>query len=81
MTIGTGFPDFIAFQKMNKSYYKVIGVEVKMNGMLSKIEKEKCKLYLENNTFTELLIAEKVKEKNRVKIVYTDVKKILERMR
>ncbi|MBT7251711.1 hypothetical protein HN604_00240 [archaeon] len=81
MTIGTGFPDFIAFQKMNDSYYKVIGVEVKMNGTLSKIEKEKCKLYLENNTFTELLIAKKIKEKNRVRVEYTDAKKVLERMR
>jgi len=84
MTIGTGFPDFIAFQKMSNkdnSYYKVIGIEVKMNGMLSKIEKEKCKIYLENNTFTELVVAKKVKEKNRVRVEYTDAKKIVEKMR
>jgi len=84
MTIGTGFPDFIAFQKMSNkdnSYYKVIGIEVKMNGMLSKIEKEKCKIYLENNTFTELVVAKKVKEKNRVRVEYINAKKILERMR
>jgi len=84
MTIGTGFPDFIAFQKMSNkdnSYYKVIGIEVKMNGTLSKIEKEKCKIYLENNIFTELVVAKKVKEKNRVRVEYINAKKILERMR
>jgi len=84
MTIGTGFPDFIAFQKMSikdNPYYKIIGIEVKINGILSKIEKEKCKIYLEKNTFTELVIAKKVKEKNRVRVEYIDVKKVLEKMR
>jgi hypothetical protein len=41
MTPGAGFPDFVVFQKMGE-YCKVIGVEVKMNGKLSRIEKEKC---------------------------------------
>ena len=77
---GTGFPDFIAFQKMN-NYYKVIGVEVKMNGTLSKIEKEKCRWYLENGIFNEILVAKKVKERNRVRVEYVDVVKILRRMR
>jgi hypothetical protein len=69
MTIGTGFPDFIAFQKMDGNY-KIIGVEVKMNNTLSKIEKEKCALYLKKNIFNEVWIASKRKEKNRIKIIY-----------
>ena len=81
MTIGTGFPDFVCFQKMENGLYKVIGVEVKMNGTLSKIEKEKCTWYLENGIFSEILIAGKVKEKNRVWVEYIDVKETLERMR
>ncbi len=69
MTIGTGFPDFIAFQKMDGNY-KIIGVEVKMNNTLSRVEKEKCALYLKKETFNEVWIASKRKEKNRIKIVY-----------
>ena len=76
MTIGTGFPDFIAFQLMDKNY-KIIGVEVKMNGTLSKIEKEKCKWYLENGIFSEILIAKKIKEKNRVRVEYLDFLEIV----
>ena len=41
LVVGTGFPDFISIQNMDKELYDVVGVEAKMNGMLSKIEKEK----------------------------------------
>jgi hypothetical protein len=75
-TAGTGFPDFIAFQLMDSPNYSIIGVEVKMNGKLSKIEKEKCRWYLKNNIFNKILIAKKIKEKNRIKIIY-DVFKFL----
>ena len=81
MTIGTGFPDFIAFQLRENGDYKIIGVEVKMNGKLSREEKQKCAWYLERNIFSEILIASKIKEKNRVKIVYTDFLEIAKRMR
>lgn len=81
MTIGTGFPDFVTFQLMGEGRYKVIGVEVKMNGTLSKAEKEKCKWYLENKIFSEILIAKKIKEKNRVHVEYIDFSEILKRMR
>ena len=76
-----GFPDFIAFQRKENGDYKVIGVEVKMNGTLSKIEKEKCAWYLKNKIFSEILIASKLKIKNRVHIEYVDVDEILKRMR
>jgi len=81
MTIGTGFPDFVAFQLMDEGRYNVIGVEVKTNGNLSRIEKEKCAWYLKNKTFSEIWVAKKVKEKNRVRVEYVDVKEILGRMR
>ncbi len=80
MTIGTGFPDFVCFEKRGE-LYKVIGVEVKVNGALSKVEKEKCRWYLENGIFSEILIAKKIKEKNRVRVEYVDVVEILRRMR
>jgi len=71
MALGTGFPDFIAFQLMDgDANYRIVGVEVKMNGKLSKIEKEKCRWYLERKIFNEIWIARKVKEKNRVKVIY-----------
>ncbi|MBT3397371.1 hypothetical protein HOA55_00905 [archaeon] len=72
MTIGTGFPDFIAFQHMEEGKYKIIGVEVKMNGTLSKIEKEKCVWYLNKGIFSEIWVAKKVKEGRRVVIDYID---------
>ena len=74
MTIGTGFPDFIAFQKMDEGRYEIIGVEVKMNGLLSIIEKKKCQWYLENKIFNKIWIARKVKEKNRIRVEYSNVK-------
>jgi hypothetical protein len=80
MTIGTGFPDFIAFQKMD-GRYKIIGVEVKINGNLSREEKEKCSWYLGNETFSEILVAKKIKEKNRIRIEYIDFIEIEKRMR
>lgn len=62
-----GFPDFICFKmaegcdydRDDYSLYKVIGVEVKSNGYLSKEEKEKCKWLLENKVFSKILIAYK----------------------
>jgi hypothetical protein len=81
MTIGTGFPDFVCFQRMDGKLCKVIGVEVKMNGTLSRVEKEKCAWYLERGTFSEILVASKIKEKNRVRVEYVDFWEIGKRMR
>ena len=80
MTIGTGFPDFVCFNKRG-DLYKIIGVEVKMNGLLNRVEKDKCLQYLNNGIFSEILVARKVKENNRIRIEYTDVEEILKRMR
>lgn len=80
MTIGTGFPDFVCFSRRD-DLFKVIGVEVKMNGVLSKVEKEKCAWYLKNKIFNEILVASKRKIKNRVSVEYVDVGEVLGRMR
>ena len=65
LVIGTGFPDFIVIQFVNKEKYDVFGVEVKVNGLLSKEEKEKCILYLKNNIFSKILVARKPGENGK----------------
>ena len=72
MTIGTGFPDFISIKHIDKEMYSVIGIEVKMNGTLSKIEKEKCEWYLKNKIFSQILIARAVKNGRKIEIEYDD---------
>lgn len=71
MSIGTGFPDFVCFDRRD-NLFEVIGVEVKMNGLLNREEKEKCAWLLEQGVFGQILIASKIKKKNRVKIEYLD---------
>jgi len=78
MAIGTGFPDFICFcqatfckdkckfQGQAKYVYSIIGVEVKSNGYLDKEEKFKCKWLLDNNIFSEILIAKKGKKRGEI---------------
>ena len=82
----TGFPDFIAYQMYDEEenfldtgaipktkpikMYKVIFVECKTNGYLSKEEKEKAQWYIKNNYCEEFWIAYKTKEKNRVLVNY-----------
>ena len=72
MTIGTGFPDFVAFQLLDDNKYKIIGVEVKLNGLLSKEEKEKCVFFLNKKIFSEIWIAQKEKQGTRVVVKYID---------
>jgi len=73
LAIGTGFPDFICFTwgiDGCNGYADVIGVEVKSNGYLDKIEKAKCKWLIENKIFSRILIAQKGKK--RGEIVYKE---------
>ena len=75
----TGFPDYIAFKRyyykeLDVYRYRVIGVESKIQGYLDKEEKKKCRWLLKNNVFSEIRIAYKVKEKNRVIVKYKDFK-------
>lgn len=74
MTIGTGFPDFIAMKRLDEKYFDVIGVEAKMNGTLSKEEKEKCKNLLDKKIFNEIWIAEKDLNGRKVIVKYQNFK-------
>ncbi len=62
-----GFPDFISIKHIHEGLYRVIGVEVKMNGILSKTEKEKCAWYLQNKIFSEIWIAKKGEKLGEIK--------------
>jgi len=81
LSIGTGFPDFIAFKQIlgrkedNFHAYKLIGVEAKSNGFLDKAEKEKCKFLLENNIFKHILVAKKGDKRGKVDYIDFATKK------
>ena len=74
MVIGTGFPDFICI-KNTKGIFEVIGVEVKRNGYLDKVEKGMCYWLLENKVFSRILIAKAVKEGKKINVEYIDFNK------
>ena len=69
LSIGTGFPDFIGFRKKGKKSYEIIGIEVKGNGWLDKIEKEKCKFLIDKNIFSKILIAKKGDKRGQIEYV------------
>ena len=48
MSMGTGFPDFIAYKKVGKGFM-ILGVEAKSNGYLDQEEKSKCRWLRSNN--------------------------------
>ena len=73
MVIGTGFPDFIAFKRINKKY-DIIGIEVKTKGYLDKDEKEKCVWYLQREIFSQIWIAKAVRKGRKIEIEYIDFK-------
>jgi len=66
LVVGTGFPDFISIKHVHTKLYSVIGVEVKMNGILSKREKQKCVWYLKNKIFSQIWIAKKGKKRGEI---------------
>ena len=66
LVIGTGFPDFISIKQIDNGIHNIIGVEVKMNGTLSKIEKEKCAWYLKEGIFSNIWIAKKGEKKGTI---------------
>ncbi len=69
MVIGTGFPDFIGIRHIGGESYRVIGIEVKINGLLSKEEKEKCKFYLQKKIFSNILIAKKGEKRGEIEFI------------
>lgn len=77
----TGYPDFIACRtrilsnvgnEMPIILYEIIFVEVKINGYLRPLEKEKAKWYLENNICSKFLIAKKIKNGRKVEVEYKE---------
>jgi len=66
----TGFPDFICWGIVAAGdicqAYNVWGVECKSKGLLDKIERAKCRWFLEKGIFTKILIAKKKKEGRKV---------------
>ncbi len=75
MMLGAGFPDFIVIKQIREASYDIIGVEVKINGLLSKIEKEKCRFYLKQKIFSKILIAKAIREGRKINIKYIDFEK------
>lgn len=75
LSIGNGFPDFLCFKK-NGDLFEVLGVEVKMNGMLDKFEKGQAVWYLQKRIIPRILVAKKTKVKNRVVIEYEDFSEV-----
>ncbi len=67
--LGAGFPDFIAIKHVHSELYSVIGVEVKMNGILSKEEKEKCAWYLQKGIFSHIWIAKKGDKRGEIEYI------------
>lgn len=67
--IGTGFPDFVAFKRTEEKNYDIIGVEVKIQGYLDKIEKGMCHWLLENKIFSKILIAKRGKKRGEIEYV------------
>jgi len=74
MVIGTGFPDFICFKHTKAENFDVIGVEVKTNGYLDRIEKGMCFWLIKNKIFSRILIAKKKKEGRKIKVEYKEFK-------
>ena len=69
LTIGTGFPDFICFKRHGAEHYDIIGVEVKRNGYLDKIERGMCHWLLENKIFSRILIAKLGKKRGEIEYI------------
>lgn len=71
----TGFPDFICWKPNTDGGYNVIGVESKINGYLSKEEKQKIEILLELNVFSNIYVARKEKRDGRTSFpLYIDVR-------
>jgi hypothetical protein len=68
LSIGNGFPDFVCF-KRKENGFDVIGLEVKANGYLDKIEKGMCIWLLTNKIFSRILIAKKGKKRGEVEYI------------
>ena len=68
--LGEEVKDSYGIKKENiideEDLFQVIGVESKMDGKLTKEEKEKCSWLLENNIFSKILIAQKGEKRGEI---------------
>lgn len=67
---GTLLPDI--YKNKKKAKFEIIGVEVKSNGYLDRIEKGMCFWLLKNKIFSKILIARKNKEGRKIKVDYLE---------
>lgn len=67
--MGVGFPDFVCFRKTGAGAHEVIGLEVKKNGYLDKVEKGMCHWFIDNSVFPRILIAKMGKKRGEVEYV------------
>lgn len=72
MMVSSGFPDFIAIKHVHDGLYRILGVEVKFNGILSKEEKEKCAWYLQKGVFSRIWVAKAVINRRKIEVKYND---------
>lgn len=70
----TGFPDFFGYIPFDDFFINIF-VECKVNGRLSKEEKEKVKFYLENYMCNCFYVASKEKIDNRVYVILREIKR------
>jgi hypothetical protein len=78
LIVGTGFPDFMCFRKSNYESGdrgEVLGIEVKRNGYLDRVEKGMCIWLLENKIFSRILIAKAVQNGRKIDVEYDDFEK------
>ncbi len=62
---GSGFPDFLAFRKLEGPAYAVIGIESKKSKYLDQKEKKMIKWYKDHNIFSDIFVAYQKKFKNK----------------
>lgn len=72
-----GFPDFCIHRKEGH-YYDVVGIEVKSNGYLKQIEKEKIEWLLENKIFSRIYIASKGEKRGSIEYKELNTMKTLD---
>lgn len=69
LSVGTGFPDFVCFRKIDGMNYEVIGLEAKGNGYLDQKERGMCHWLIEHKVFSRILIATKGKKRGEVEYI------------
>ena len=69
LSMATGFPDFICIKRESGGNYEVVGLEVKRNGYLDKVERGMCHWLLENKIFNRILMAKLGKKRGEIEYI------------